>query len=145
MVERQDAQEDSEAGPGSATQAYKEETLISKPSPINRNAGPIIRRFQEDMQNEVQENEDDPNDLDKKVPWPVPFPDNEVHWEVWQMGIQTAKNMFKVDGAEYTFSTWFAKVPGKELTNILLSAKSEKEVAKKAKEVYLQRDCAMKK
>src|ERR1044072_6576339 len=47
--------------------------------------------------------------------------------------------MFKIDGAEYTFSTWFAKVPGKELTNILLSAKSEKEVAKKVKEVYLQR------
>src|SRR5436190_18270602 len=47
--------------------------------------------------------------------------------------------MFKVDGAEYTFSTWFAKVPGKELTNILLSARSEKEVAKKVKEVYLQR------
>ena len=41
--------------------------------------------------------------------------------------------------AEYTFLTWFAKVSGKELTNILLSAKSEKEVAKKVKEVYLQR------
>ncbi|GES82001.1 hypothetical protein GLOIN_2v1848952 [Rhizophagus clarus] len=82
---------------------------------------------------------DDPKDLDKIVPWPVSFPDNERHREVWQKGIQTAKDMFKVDGAEYTFSTWFAKVLGKELTNILLSARSEKQVAKKVKEVYLQR------
>jgi len=47
--------------------------------------------------------------------------------------------MFKVDGAKYTFSTWFAEVLSKELTNILLSAKSEKEVTKKVKKVYLQR------
>ena len=50
-----------------------------------------------------------------------------------------AKDMFKVDGAEYTFSTWFAKVPSKDLINILLTARSEKEVAKKAKELYLHR------
>ena len=31
MVERQDAQEDSEAGPSPATQAYREETLTPKP------------------------------------------------------------------------------------------------------------------
>ncbi|RIA99259.1 hypothetical protein C1645_811742 [Glomus cerebriforme] len=42
--------------------------------------------------------------------------------------------MFKVDGTEYTFLTWFAEVPGKELTNILLLTKSEKEVTKKVKE-----------
>ena len=53
VVERQDAQEDSEAGPGPATQAYREETLISKPPPINRNAGSVIGRFQEGIQNEV--------------------------------------------------------------------------------------------
>ena len=46
--------------------------------------------------------------------------------------------MFKVDGAEYTFSTWFAGIPKKEFINILLSAKSEKEVAKKVKEIYLR-------
>ena len=50
-----------------------------------------------------------------------------------------AKDMFKVDGAEYTFSTWFAKIPSKDLINILLTARSEKEVAKKAKELYLHR------
>ena len=38
------------------------------------------------------------------MPWPVPFPDNEGHREVWQKGIQMVKDMFKVDGAEYTFS-----------------------------------------
>ncbi len=47
--------------------------------------------------------------------------------------------MFKVDDAEYTFSTWFAVVSSEELTNILLSAKSEKKVTKKVKEVYLQK------
>jgi hypothetical protein len=73
------------------------------------------------------------------VPWPVPFPDKECHQEVWQKGIQTAKDMFKVDGAEYTFSTWFAEVLGEKFINILLSARSEKEVTKKVKKVYLQR------
>ncbi|RGB22148.1 hypothetical protein C1646_776557, partial [Rhizophagus diaphanus] len=42
--------------------------------------------------------------------------------------------MFKVDGAEYTFLTWFAGILKKDFINILLTAKSEKEVAKKAKE-----------
>ena len=46
--------------------------------------------------------------------------------------------MFKVDGAEYTFSTWFAGIPKKEFINILLSARSKKKVAKKAKEIYLR-------
>jgi hypothetical protein len=35
--------------------------------------------------------------------------------------------------------TWFTEVPGEEFINILLSARSEKEVTKKVKEVYLQR------
>ena len=42
-----------------------------------------------------------------------------------------AKDMFKVDGAEYTFSTWFASIPDEELTNILLSFKSEKKSQRK--------------
>ncbi|CAG8480295.1 19201_t:CDS:2, partial [Racocetra fulgida] len=54
------------------------------------------------------ESKDNPKDIDKKVFWPVLFPDDEMHQKVWQKGIQTAKDMFKVDGAEYTFSTWFA-------------------------------------
>jgi hypothetical protein len=93
------------------------------------------------MQNEVQGNEDDLKDLDKKVPWPVLFPDNKGYREVWQKGIQMAKDMFKVDSAEYTCLTWFASVPRKDIINILLTAKSEKEVAEKAKEVFLQRGC----
>ena len=44
--------------------------------------------------------------------------------------------MLRVDGAEYFFSTWFAKIPSKELTNLLLTAKSEKEVAEKVKELW---------
>src|SRR6266480_7669596 len=83
------------------------------------------------------ESEDDPKDLDIKVPWPVPFPDNENHRKVWQRGIKKAKDMLRVDGAEY-FSIWFAKFPSKDLTNILLTAKSEKEVAKKVKELWSQ-------
>jgi hypothetical protein len=179
-------EEDSEARPGPATQAYRKEILTPKPPLIIRNAGPVIGYFQgyefisnEDakrwdqeqhepreirlptlaelkdqlgikkkaykekltftLQDKVQEGEDDPNDLDKKVPWPVPFPDKECHREVWQKEIQIAKDMFKVDGAEYTFLTWFTEVPGEEFINILLSARSEKEVTKKVKEVYLQR------
>src|SRR5204863_10014776 len=112
--------------PGPATRAHRDgqRKKVTPASTIN------------DQKDDSEEN---PKDLDKKVPWSVPFPDNEKHREVWQKGIQIAKDMFKVDGAEYTFSTWFAKVPGKELTNILLSARSEKEVAKKAKELYLHR------
>src|SRR2546423_1055546 len=39
-------EEDSEAEPGSATQTYREETLIPKLPLIIRHAGPVIRRFQ---------------------------------------------------------------------------------------------------
>ncbi|CAG8801120.1 14147_t:CDS:2, partial [Gigaspora margarita] len=46
-------------------------------------------------------------DLDIEVPWPVPFPDDKKHRAIWQKGIQYAKDMFKVDRAEYAFSTWF--------------------------------------
>ncbi|CAG8678072.1 3306_t:CDS:1, partial [Gigaspora margarita] len=121
----QPIEEDSEAGPGPTTQAYRKGQKKDQ-----RKEAPAF---------EIIDQKDDPKDLDKKVPWPVLFPDKEYHRKVWQKGIQTAKDMFKVDGTEYTFLTWFAEVPGEELTNILLSARSEKEVAKKVKEVYLQR------
>src|SRR5688572_4156682 len=49
-------------------------------------------------------------DLDIEVPWPVCYPINVKHQEVWQKGIQMAKDMFQVDGAEYAFSTWFAHI-----------------------------------
>ncbi|CAG8656257.1 3855_t:CDS:2, partial [Racocetra persica] len=48
-------------------------------------------------------------DLDVEVLWPVRFPYNEEHRIIWQNGIQTTKNMFKVDGAKYAFSTWFTE------------------------------------
>ena len=64
--------------------------------------GPTTQAHREGQRDDSEE---DPKDLDKKVPWPVLFPNNEGHRKVWQKGIQMAKNMFKVDGAEYTFST----------------------------------------
>ncbi|CAG8834100.1 37298_t:CDS:2, partial [Gigaspora margarita] len=35
---------------------------------------------------------------------------NKEHCEVWQNGIQYAKDIFKVDGAKYAFSTWFTEI-----------------------------------
>ncbi|PKK56932.1 hypothetical protein RhiirC2_721548 [Rhizophagus irregularis] len=142
----QPIEEDSEAGPGPTTQAYKKgkrkdqrkETSAFENIDQKDDSEGNLRDLDKKDDSE-DDSEDDPRDLDKKVPWPVPFPDKKCHWKVWQKGIQTAKNMFKVDGAEYTFSTWFAVVPGEEITNILLLARSEKEVAKKVKEAYLHR------
>ncbi|CAG8719806.1 4130_t:CDS:2, partial [Racocetra persica] len=48
--------------------------------------------------------------LNIEVPWLVSFPDNKEHHDVWQNSIQYAKDIFKVDGAEYAFSTWFRKI-----------------------------------
>src|SRR5436305_2910387 len=47
------------------------------------------------------ESEDGLKDLDIKVPWPVLFPDNENYRKVWQRGIKKAKDMLRVNGAEY--------------------------------------------
>jgi len=96
----QPAEEDPEARPGPATRAHREGQR-KKVTPAPK------------INDQKDDSEEVPKDLDKKVPWPVPFPDNEEHWELWQKGIQTAKDMFKVDGAEYTFSTWFAGIPKK--------------------------------
>ncbi|CAG8628717.1 23401_t:CDS:10 [Gigaspora margarita] len=46
-------------------------------------------------------------DLDIEVPWPVPFPENEEHREVWQNGIQYAKDMFK--NSEYLIRVKFIR------------------------------------
>jgi hypothetical protein len=139
-------EEGSEAEPGPTTQAYREgqrknrrkETLAFEIIDQKDDSEDDPRDLDKKDDSE-DDSEDDSRDLDRKVPWPVSFSDNEEHREVWQKGIQMAKDMFKVDGAEYTFLTWFAEVLDEELTNILLSARSEKEVAKKVKEVYLQR------
>ncbi|CAG8654593.1 17123_t:CDS:10, partial [Racocetra persica] len=74
-------------------------------------------------------------DLDIEVPWPVQFPYNEEHRVIWQNGIQIAKNMFKVDGAEYTFSTWFTEAKEIDLASVILGAENEDEAMQ---EVYLQ-------
>ncbi|CAG8783233.1 7488_t:CDS:2, partial [Cetraspora pellucida] len=42
-------------------------------------------------------------DLDIEVSWSVSFSDNKEHREY-------AKDIFKVDEAEYAFSTWFTKI-----------------------------------
>ncbi|CAG8818411.1 19554_t:CDS:2, partial [Racocetra persica] len=77
---------------------------------------------------EIKNNpKEDSKDLDKKMPWPVSFPNNEEHRKVWQKGIQTAKDMFKVDGAEYTFLIWFATIEEDKI----YEAEMTKEHAKK--------------
>ncbi|CAG8760939.1 2173_t:CDS:1, partial [Ambispora leptoticha] len=73
--------------------------------------------------------------LDIEVPWPVPYPDNKKHRVIWQNGIQTAKDMFKVDGAEYAFSTWFTKAKEIDLASVILGEESEDEAIQ---EVFLQ-------
>ncbi|RHZ71195.1 hypothetical protein Glove_261g46 [Diversispora epigaea] len=67
-------------------------------------------------------------DLNIEVPWPVPFPNDKEHCAIWQNGIQTAKDMFKVDGAEYAFSTWFTTAKEIELVSVILGAKNENEL-----------------
>ncbi|CAG8841607.1 3622_t:CDS:2, partial [Gigaspora margarita] len=93
----QPIEEDFEAKPGPTTQAYRKRQRKDR-----RKETPAP-----EIIDQRDESEKDPKDLDKKVPWPVLFPDKEWYWEVWQNGIQYAKDMFKVDGAEYAFSTWF--------------------------------------
>ncbi|CAG8851330.1 1229_t:CDS:1, partial [Racocetra persica] len=74
-------------------------------------------------------------DLDVEVPWPVQFPYNEEHRIIWQNRIQIAKNMFKIDGAEYAFSTWFTEAKEIDLASVILGAKNEDEAMQ---EIYLQ-------
>ena len=66
-------------------------------------------------------------DLDIEVPWPVPYPDNKEHRVIWQNGIRTAKDMFKVDGAEYAFSTWFTEAKEIDLASVILGAENKDE------------------
>ncbi|CAG8739515.1 23198_t:CDS:2, partial [Racocetra persica] len=49
------------------------------------------------------------------------------HQKVWQKEIQTTKDMFKVDGIEYTFLTWFATIEEDKI----YEAKMTKEHGKK--------------
>ncbi|CAG8726900.1 45371_t:CDS:1 [Gigaspora margarita] len=93
----QPIKEDFEAEPGPTTQAYRKE---QRKDQRKKTPAPEII-------DQRDESEKDPKDLDKKVSWPVSFSDKEWHQEVWQNGIQYAKDMFKVDRAEYAFSTWF--------------------------------------
>ncbi|CAG8789907.1 19689_t:CDS:2, partial [Racocetra persica] len=49
--------------------------------------------------------------------------------------IQYAKDMFKVDGAEYVFSTWFTEATDIDLVSVILEAENEDEAMQK---VFLQ-------
>ncbi|CAG8810503.1 4512_t:CDS:2, partial [Racocetra fulgida] len=96
---------------------WQKKTKVSQPIEEDSEAefGPTTQETPTpEIIDQRDESEKDPKDLDKKVPWPVSFPDKEWHREVWQKGIQTAKDMFKVDGAEYAFSTWFAEIESKK-------------------------------
>jgi len=90
----------SEAGPGPQTQAHRESQVSGLPIP--------------DMNLRVDSKG---GFLDLDI-WPVPYPDNKEHRVIWQNGIRTAKDMFKVDGAEYAFSTWFTEVKDIDLASI---------------------------
>ncbi|CAG8791235.1 23587_t:CDS:2, partial [Racocetra persica] len=51
------------------------------------------------------------------------------------LDVETAKNMFKVDGAEYAFLTWFIEVKEIGLASVILGAENED---KAMQEVFLQ-------
>ncbi|CAI2170168.1 18790_t:CDS:10 [Funneliformis geosporum] len=115
--------------------AYREEILTPKPPPIIRNAGCFIETLYD---YKFISNEDAKrlptlaeleNQLEKK---------NKIHKEglifISQDEIQGGEDDPK------DLDKKFAGVPSNEFINILLSAKSEKEVAKKVKEEYKAED-----
>ncbi|CAG8682137.1 13193_t:CDS:2, partial [Cetraspora pellucida] len=51
------------------------------------------------------------------------------------LDIETAKDMFKVDGAKYAFSTWFTEAKEIDLVSVILGAENEDEAMQKK---YLQ-------
>ncbi|CAG8719196.1 10177_t:CDS:2 [Acaulospora morrowiae] len=125
---------DPEAGPGSRTQAYREARLTNSEEIVTQQTMPSDNIELQPVQ-ELLNRKDGFLDLDIEVPWPDPFPNDEEHCVIWQNRIQTAKDMFKVDGAEYAFSTWFAEAKEIDLASIILGAENEDEAIQ---EVFLQ-------
>ncbi|CAG8718664.1 17759_t:CDS:2 [Cetraspora pellucida] len=65
-----------------------------------------------------------------------PVQELPIHEEEFlDLDVETAKNMFKVDGAEYAFSTWFTEAKEIDLASIILEAENDDEAMQ---EVYLQ-------
>ncbi|CAG8497133.1 15973_t:CDS:2 [Cetraspora pellucida] len=122
---------DPEAGPGPRTQIHREQKKklvltinelikwLSKPEIKNNKKikSKLVPKTDKEWFDLMESNISEPSnpepqayhflDLDIEVSWPVLFPDDEKHCAIWQKGIQYAKDIFKVDGAEYAFSTWF--------------------------------------
>ncbi|CAG8783834.1 3854_t:CDS:1, partial [Racocetra fulgida] len=122
---------DPEAGPGPRTQIHREQKKklvltinelikwLSKPEIKNNKKirSKLVPKTDKEWFDLMESNISEPSnpepqayhflDLDIEVSWPVLFPDDEKHRAIWQKGIQYAKDIFKVDGAEYAFSTWF--------------------------------------
>jgi len=125
-----------EAGPGPQTQAHCEGRLTESEEIVTQQTTPSDNTELQPVQ-ELLDHKDKFLDLDIEVPWPIPFPDNKKHHVtlIWQNGIWTAKDMFKVDGAEYAFSTWFTEAKEIDLASVILGAENEDEAMQ---EVYLQ-------
>ncbi|CAG8596602.1 3770_t:CDS:2 [Paraglomus brasilianum] len=117
-----------EAGPGPQTQAHCEGRLTESEEIVTQQTTPSDNTELQPVQ-ELLDHKDKFLDLDIEVPWPVPFPDNKKHHVIliWQNGIWTAKDMFKVDGAEYAFSTWFTEAKEIDLASVILGAENKDE------------------
>ncbi|CAG8817657.1 16132_t:CDS:2, partial [Cetraspora pellucida] len=111
----QPIEEDSEAKFGLTTQVYRKRQRKDQRKEIPTS----------EIINQKDKSEKDPKDLDKKVSWPVLFPDKEWHQKVWQKSIQIAKDMFKVDGAEYAFLTWFAEIEFKKYEAVIIEEQAQ--------------------
>ncbi|CAG8706672.1 12897_t:CDS:2, partial [Ambispora leptoticha] len=113
-----------EAGPGPQTQAHREGRLTESEEIVTQTQSVLLRRQTPSDNTELQsvqellDHKDKFLDLDIEVPWPVPYPDNKEHCVIWQNGIRTAKDMFKID-----------------LASIILRAENED---KAMQEVFLQ-------
>ncbi|CAG8795186.1 11424_t:CDS:2, partial [Racocetra persica] len=62
-----------------------------------------------------------------------PVQELPIHEEGFlDLDVETAKNMFKVDRAEYAFSTWFTEAKEIDLASIILGAENEDEAMQRA-------------
>ncbi|CAG8589857.1 4766_t:CDS:2 [Cetraspora pellucida] len=123
-----------QSGSGPHTQAHHEGRLTKSEEIVTQQTTPLDN-IELQLVQELPIHEEGFLDLDVEVPWPVRIPYNEEHRVIWQNEIQTTKNMFKVDGAEYAFSTWFTEAKVIDLASIILGAENEDEAMQ---EVYLQ-------
>ncbi|CAG8832529.1 27558_t:CDS:1, partial [Racocetra persica] len=132
---------DPEAGPGPRTQAHRESRLTESEEIVTQTQSVLLHRqiLSDNIElqpvQELLNHKDKFLDLDIEVLWLVLYPDNKEHHVIWQNGIRTAKDRFKVDRAEYAFSTWFTKAKKIDLASIILRAENEDKAMQK---VFLQ-------